>query len=725
MRVDTQIAGKRVRLVPYLPEHVERYSRWMQDTELLRLTGSEQLSLEEERENQQSWHADSHKVTFIICALGGADGATIDGHDMTRGMCGDVNAFLSPAEEEEEEEEEVGYNAGRPAAAREPPAALAAEIEIMIADPARRRGGLAREALLLFLHWLLEHVPHIERLCVKISDDNTPSFRLFEGLGFCLHKKMAVFEQTELRLDAATAHEKARLHWTEANAKLDALPSTAPAAESSTTHATSASGSRRPPLRVLVLSYEFTFSPFSGNGVLARSLVKGLLAQGASVVVLCCQPTSTGDMSHSSDLPIQAPEVPTSHAEALCVRPVVLPATAGWKRLDRASAHSLFAEGAAAAAAEVAGGFGPSAVLAIDWTGGAAWRAMREAWPRGLPQESAPIATLPPPPPPPLPLPPPPHMLYINFRVYSSGLAKEDAEASWYDAREVEALASAEKVFALSAKDKMSLQQLLSAPASAAASAAASAPPAAVPVEILLPCLRGDLHALAEQPRAVHAELLPRAAAAAATAAALHGRCFVTCAVRLSSEKNPLLFVRLVEAIGAHLGALGLVPLLCGASADAELAREVKSRLRAAAPSAVILDNFLGAAEMAGIFAATRLNVHPCLYDAYGMSVVEAAAFGAPTLLQGGGAIGATALLNPAAAASAEPKPGPPGCLEVDLSAPTAEVGTALLAALKGTQRLDEVAEVARGRALGWSEGAAGKLLYGELKELVRAEGNA
>jgi hypothetical protein len=46
------------------------------------------------------------------------------------------------------------------------------------------------------------------------------------------------------------------------------------------------------------------------------------------------------------------------------------------------------------------------------------------------------------------------------------------------------------------------------------------------------------------------------------------------------------------------------------------------------------------------VFAATRLNIHPCAYDAYGMTVVEAASQGAPSLVAVGGAVGATDLLR-------------------------------------------------------------------------------
>ncbi len=51
----------------------------------------------------------------------------------------------------------------------------------------------------------------------------------------------------------------------------------------------------------------------------------------------------------------------------------------------------------------------------------------------------------------------------------------------------------------------------------------------------------------------------------------------------------------------------------------------VKSRLRAAAPEALVVEHFLGPQQLADIYRATLLNVHPCSYDAYGMTVVEAA----------------------------------------------------------------------------------------------------
>jgi RimJ/RimL family protein N-acetyltransferase len=690
MRIDTVLVGKRVRLVPYLPEHVPRYSQWMADPEMLRLTGSEPLTVAEEYENQKSWHGDPDKATFIICARD--DSETADEElQMTRGMCGDVNAFLSPIDDDDDDDDDDDHGdhgvASRDIAAA---ASISAEIEIMIADASRRRGGLAREAILLFFHFLVEHVPQLGRLVVKITDDNLASFRLFESLGFVVHKKLAVFEQTELWLDVAAAREMARVHWSAIGAHASTPPS--PLVRS---------------LRVLVLTYEFTYAPFSGNGVLARSLVKGLLGQGATVLVLCCRPTPTPPGqpgAYSPDSPIALPEVSAAQAAALSVRAITLPVTAGWQKLDRASAHELFATGAADCTEEVAADFGPEAVLAIDWTGGAAWRAMHATWPA--------LAAA------------PPRMLYVNFRVYSSGLRAGDAAAAWYDEREREALGAASSVFALSTKDQASLV-CLSGTFSAGEGVAS---PQRAPVAVLLPCLRGDMQSLADLPAATHASSMPTAAAAALAAVTAAGRDgarrFLTCAVRLSGEKNPLLFAALVEALAPELDARGLVPLLAGASADAALAAEVKGRIRAAASSAVILDEFLGAAALAAVFSATRLNVHPCLYDAYGMSVIEAAAFGAPSVVNSGGTIGATALLNRGVdgveSGGAKPEAG---CVELDLSgATTSALAAAVLSTLDDTQQLAAVAQVARTRALGWSEAKAGKVVYESLEQLSRRD---
>jgi hypothetical protein len=135
-----------------------------------------------------------------------------------------------------------------------------------------------------------------------------------------------------------------------------------------------------PPL-LLFISYEFTLSPFSGNGVLARSLVKGLLLSGIRVLVVCAEPNS----SHAGrDHPITTPELSPVQEARLHVLPVRLSEAAGWRRLDAHAAHEEFAAGGAHLAERVASEE-PLATISIDWTGGGAWAAMRDRWPNATP----------------------------------------------------------------------------------------------------------------------------------------------------------------------------------------------------------------------------------------------------------------------------------------------------------------------------------------------------
>lgn len=60
------IETPRLRLVPYLSCFTEQYNKWMCNPTLLELTESEPLTLEEEKENQQSWLTSTDKLTFIL-----------------------------------------------------------------------------------------------------------------------------------------------------------------------------------------------------------------------------------------------------------------------------------------------------------------------------------------------------------------------------------------------------------------------------------------------------------------------------------------------------------------------------------------------------------------------------------------------------------------------------------------------------------------------------------
>ena len=65
-----------------------------------------------------------------------------------------------------------------------------------------------------------------------------------------------------------------------------------------------------------------------------------------------------------------------------------------------------------------------------------------------------------------------------------------------------------------------------------------------------------------------------------------------------------MLFVHIIRQLAPVLSSLGLQPLLCagGASGGTEFAREVRSALLEAAPSAIIVEGFMGPEKMAEIF---------------------------------------------------------------------------------------------------------------------------
>ena len=73
-------------------------------------------------------------------------------------------------------------------------------------------------------------------------------------------------------------------------------------------------------------------------------------------------------------------------------------------------------------------------------------------------------------------------------------------------------------------------------------------------------------------------------------------------------------------------------PSLVGTAMDEKYTETVRSRLNKAIPNSVIKD-FLEPAKLCNIWAQTILNFHPALYEAYGMTIIESAAFGVPSVV--------------------------------------------------------------------------------------------
>ncbi|TAQ84049.1 hypothetical protein B7494_g7632 [Chlorociboria aeruginascens] len=177
------ISTSAVLLVPYEKSHVTTYHSWMKDAEIQEATASEALSLEEEYAMQKTWRNDADKLTFIVCEpleeLSTTRSKISSSVSTPEKMIGDVNLFLSPADEDAE--------------------GCIGELELMIAPASKRRRGYGRAAILTFLHYIQTHIVDILseykemrkvekmlllQLKVKIGSKNVKSINLFESINF-------------------------------------------------------------------------------------------------------------------------------------------------------------------------------------------------------------------------------------------------------------------------------------------------------------------------------------------------------------------------------------------------------------------------------------------------------------------------------------------------------------------------------------------------------------
>ncbi|CAF0827733.1 unnamed protein product [Adineta steineri] len=166
INANTVIFNRTILLVPYGKHHVKKYHTWMQNEEILELTASLPLSIEEEYHMQQTWLNDNDKCTFIILSKELFDQT----HDEIKSMIGDVNLFLNDSDD---------IHCG--------------ELEIMIAEVTARRKGYGLETLYTFLRYgkfkfhlfnklfflAAIEILHITRFIVKIGLKNLPSIALF------------------------------------------------------------------------------------------------------------------------------------------------------------------------------------------------------------------------------------------------------------------------------------------------------------------------------------------------------------------------------------------------------------------------------------------------------------------------------------------------------------------------------------------------------------------
>jgi glycosyltransferase involved in cell wall biosynthesis len=157
-------------------------------------------------------------------------------------------------------------------------------------------------------------------------------------------------------------------------------------------------------------------------------------------------------------------------------------------------------------------------------------------------------------------------------------------------------------------------------------------------IRVILPMLRNEFRDIAKRDSVTILD-------------ASRHRPYFACIVRLSRDKGPQRFVKACLEISQRdptfWSRTRTIPVLAGAASQEDFADDLKRTLRAGIPEAMIVPEFLDAEALARLLQDTRLNLHPALYEAFGMTIVEAAACGVPTLLsKEKGAIGAEELIS-------------------------------------------------------------------------------
>lgn len=323
-------------------------------------------------------------------------------------------------------------------------------------------------------------------------------------------------------------------------------------------------------MKVLVISLEFVDPIFSGNGVAGRSLIRSLLSGSDNqIFAVCgCPQDASGKCSRkleSFDF-AKSLQIPEKECGRLSGVAVFLPR---WFRTDICSSYSEFCQ--IACSIDEIKGCEADICIAIDWTGSLVFRSLQTDWERRIP------------------------CMYFVFCCYTFLTNISDQDKEFYELQEFQSMESSSLTIAICGGDKMKLETLASSK----------------DVKILLPPLRIDVQRIVSEKSAGPLQ-----------------RRFITCCLRLHPSKNVEVFVEAVALLKPILQKMDLIPVLCGAPADADYADACRKKLRSNFPGSIIYEEFLNAKDMVELFRETKLNVHTALYEAYGMTIVEAAAGG-------------------------------------------------------------------------------------------------
>jgi glycosyltransferase involved in cell wall biosynthesis len=345
-------------------------------------------------------------------------------------------------------------------------------------------------------------------------------------------------------------------------------------------------------MNLVVVSIEFLKPNYSGNGLYSRSLVRALRQAGTNVLVISgCKENfnlvTDDDEIHGT--------ISKSSIGELRIVPIELSSSG---RLDRQCAWLEFGEKlqkSSDAISEIQK-FQPQAALSVDWHGFYAWKQIKDVFNSVV-------------------------SCYLNFRVFSTSieLFHDDSDLKFYMEHEADAVRSSHKVIALSKKDAISLFLIghyVNPLTGETVLVNKAKTDIQLPrIDVILPSLRQEIFELTKSPQ----ETLQRRS--------------LTSVVRLSPEKGPEKFVEIMEAFFLHSPTSNLRPLLGGNGPDPKYSDSLRERILATTDNAKIETSFLNPKAMSNLFSETLINFHGAAIDAYGMTIVEGAAFGAIPLL--------------------------------------------------------------------------------------------
>jgi glycosyltransferase involved in cell wall biosynthesis len=410
-------------------------------------------------------------------------------------------------------------------------------------------------------------------------------------------------------------------------------------------------GTRRSSTTVVYITLEYCLADlFSGNGVCARSHVRGLSKLGVTQHVVVGRP------------PHAAPPVPEDKPAHVILHEVPL---AVWRTTDRAADHEAFAEGAARVLELlVRRGIPTDAVLAVDWTGCAALDKIKPVAVRECLLQTSPL-------------------FFLNFRVYSRMTNISDEDRLFYQQEEAkcvqQAVDSSGGVMSLSVSDDEALRAMHN-----------YCERNRDAFQVILPMLRDEFAQISAKDRDIILD-------------SSRSRAYMVCLVRLSEDKGPQRFVDICEAITLADPTVwqrtGVIPLMAGASSQPDFAKALKTRFRQVVPHAIVVDEFLNPSQLSQLLQNAILNIHPARYEAFGMTIVEAASCGVPTVFNCAG-IGAAQILSPDEGAA----------IAVDMDDITT-VAKAVTELMENRGILTHMSHIAYHAATSWTEDAhVGKL---------------